>query len=372
MNGANVLFIGATVLAALSPTSSILILARFLTGLAVASNVLNPAIVGDMFISEQRGSAMSIIMVAPLLGGAIGPALAGVIAENLGWQAVLWISASIAGFCEIVFLTCFRETFKVPILERRAAKLRKETGNESFKTIFELNSEKKTSMWEAIMRPAVVLFGSGVLQGISVFGSVTFTYFYIMSTTFPDILEGIYHLSPSKSGASFVAFSVGSVISVTLCNQLLDRIYIRLRDTQGKGVGKPEYRLPLVMVGAFSFPFGIMFYGWTAQAQLPLWIMLTAVALMGALMMLGVLPLMAYVVDAFGMYSASAMTAVIVTRCLAGTFLPLATEPLVEKLGYGLAFTVLAGLSLTLAPIPVLVMRYGSRLRQNSKYTRND
>ncbi|KXT01290.1 hypothetical protein AC578_2689 [Pseudocercospora eumusae] len=372
MNGANVLFIAATILAALSPDSSVLIFARFLTGLAVASNVLNPAIVGDMFISEQRGTAMSLIMVAPLLGGAIGPALAGVIAENLGWQAVLWISASIAALCEIVFLTCFRETFKVPILERRAAKLRKETGNNSFKTPLEFDGENKTSVWESIMRPAVVLCGSGVLQAMSLFGSVVFTYFYVMSTTLPDILEEEYDLSPAMSGASFMAFSVGSVVSVTLCNQLLDRIYIRLRDTVGKGAGKPEYRLPMVIVGAFTLPLAVLFYGWTAHAHLPLWVMLTAVACMGACMMLGFLPVMNYVVDAFGLYSASAMTAVIVTRCLTGTFLPLATEPLVEKLGYGLAFTVLALLSLVLAPIPVLVFRYGQRLRQNSKYTRNE
>ena len=33
--------------------------------------------------------------------------------------------------------------------------------------------------------------------------------------------------------------------------------------------------------------------------------------------------------------------AVIVTRCLVGTFLPLATDPLVACLGYGWGFTVL-------------------------------
>lgn len=88
--------------------------------------------------------------------------------------------------------------------------------------------------------------------------------------------------------------------------------------------------------------------------------------------MLATLPLMAYVVDAFGMYSASAMTAVIVTRCLMGTFLPLATEPLIEKFGYGLAFTFLGVLTLGLAPIPIVVMRYGHKWRQRSAYTRDD
>jgi MFS family permease len=45
-NGANVVFIIGTVIVALSQNTGLLIFARFLTGLAVASNVLNPSIIG--------------------------------------------------------------------------------------------------------------------------------------------------------------------------------------------------------------------------------------------------------------------------------------------------------------------------------------
>jgi hypothetical protein len=80
-------------------------------------------------------------------------------------------------------------------------------------------------------------------------------------------------------------------------------------------------------------------------------------------------PLSAYVVDAFGMYSASAMTGIIVTRCLMGTFLPLVTEPLTVHLEYGLGFTCLGALSLVLAIIPILILKYGESWRQHSKFT---
>ncbi|EME42332.1 hypothetical protein DOTSEDRAFT_54727 [Dothistroma septosporum NZE10] len=370
LNAANALFVAATVLASFAPTSHVLIVARFLTGLAVASNVLNPAIVGDMFISEQRGTAMSLIMLAPLMGGAIGPAVSGYIAESLGWRPVLWISAGLALFLEVLFVAFFRETFKVPILKKRAAKLREETGNQNLKSVFETEKAQGShQIWESMLRPFVVLAGSGVLQAMSLFGSVAFTYFYIFSTTLPDILQDLYGLSPSQTGFAFISFSAGSIISVTVCNQLLDRIYIRLRDTH-KGFGQPEYRLPLVIVGAFSLPFVAALYGWVAQARLGLVWSLVSVALLGAGIMLGFLPLMAYVVDAFGIHSASAMTALIVTRCLMGTFLPLATAPLVELWGYGWAFTTLGGITLCLAPVPVVIMRYGHQWRQKSKYTR--
>ena len=56
LNAANALFIASTIIAALSPSTSLLIFARFLTGTAVATNVLNPAVIGDMFPPDQRGT----------------------------------------------------------------------------------------------------------------------------------------------------------------------------------------------------------------------------------------------------------------------------------------------------------------------------
>lgn len=72
-NAANALFVVGILISVFSQSIDLLIFSRFLTGCAVATNVLNPAIVGDMFPSENRGSAMAAMMLAPLIGGAMGP-----------------------------------------------------------------------------------------------------------------------------------------------------------------------------------------------------------------------------------------------------------------------------------------------------------
>lgn len=116
----------------------------------------------------------------------------------------------------------------------------------------------------------------------------------------------------------------------------------------------------------------VIFYGLCPALRLPLPIMLLAVALFGSALMLGYLPVISYVVDAFGaVTAASAMTALIVVRCLIGTFLPLATEPLVAELGYGGAFAVLAAICVVLAPVPFVVMKFGGQWRQRSAYTKD-
>lgn len=373
LNTANSFFIAATVFAACSQSTHALIAARFLTGAAVSTNVLNPAIIGDIYLAEQRGSGLSLLFLAPMIGGAIGPAISGAIAETLGWRSVLWLAAALALSTQIFLLCCFTETYTPVILRRRAAKLRSETGDSAYTTVFDVEEDKgKNSdkgLLGSITRPFRVLFGSGVLLAISLYGGVSFTFFYIIATTLPTILDTKYGLPPSLTGLSFITFSIGSILSTVVCNLTLDRIYSKLKEANG-GKGQPEHRLPLVLLGALTMPLAISAFGWAAQLHLQLWILLLSVGVLGFFMLLGYLPVMAYLVDALGMYSASGMTATIITRCLAGTFFPLSAPALVEKLGYGWGFTVLGGISLALAPIPISLFRYGFTWRQRSKYTR--
>ncbi|KAF5641539.1 multidrug resistance [Fusarium sp. NRRL 52700] len=70
-NSANLLFILSNILAALSQNPSTYILARFCSGLTVTCNVLNPAVIGDMFAPQHRGSPLSLTMLAPFIGGAV-------------------------------------------------------------------------------------------------------------------------------------------------------------------------------------------------------------------------------------------------------------------------------------------------------------
>ena len=219
LHGTNALFIVATLLAALSRSTGALVAARALTGAAVSSNVLYPPIVGDVFPPEQRGRALSVFMFATLLGGTLGPAFGGAAAEGMpmlgGWRAVLWASLALATLCEGLALVFFRETYAVAILRRRAAARR--LGGRDKALLPGPSSVGETSLGtkeegsaagfhvSSITRPFAVLFGSGVLASLAVFGSVIFSYFYVVSVTLPTILDEIYGLSPAAIGSSFLA-----------------------------------------------------------------------------------------------------------------------------------------------------------------------
>ncbi|KAI9647985.1 hypothetical protein NHQ30_002610 [Ciborinia camelliae] len=377
-NLANVLFILWTIVAASSQTSHLFIFSRFMTGCAVASNVLSPAVIGDMLPPDQRGSAMATLMLAPLLGGAVGPAITGAMAQSMGWRNVLWFAAALAGACEVAFVFLLRETYKTRILQRRVERLKKD--HEDLAKLNAVVDEEEcessvVAVWKAVKRPAAVFGGSFVLQILSFYGAIMFTFYYIMSTTLPEVLKNVYGFPPARIGSSFFSFSIGSAMGVFICNILIDRIYTHLRsknNSQSKSKSSPEYRMPLTIIGGFILPFSIALFGWIAENQWPVPLLLFSVALQGFSILTAMVPLMAYVVDSFSRFSASALTAVLIARCLTSTFLPLAVGPLTNKLGYGWGFMVLSVACLLVAPLPWLVLRFGERWRQWSVYTRDD
>lgn len=168
-----------------------------------------------------------------------------------------------------------------------------------------------------------------------------------------------------------ILIGIGATGGVVVCNVFLDAIYVILGKSTVGG-SRPEYRLPLSIGGATLLPAVMAFYGWVPYAQWSVWLLLLAVALLGFVIITIWVPLSSYVVDAFGLYSASAMTMVLIARCLGGTLLPLAIPPLTDTLGLGYGFLILAAVCLALIPLPAVVMRYGSRWRQSSEYTRNN
>lgn len=66
---------------------------RFLGGSSVACVTLNPSIVGDLFIKEQRGKAMSVVFFGLIVGPVVGPIMGSYLGQAKGWR---WIRDCLA------------------------------------------------------------------------------------------------------------------------------------------------------------------------------------------------------------------------------------------------------------------------------------
>lgn len=78
--------------------------------------------------------------------------------------------------------------------------------------------------------------------------------------------------------------------------------------------------------------------------------------------------LLNYLVDAYEVFAASAIAAASCARSIAGTTVPFAAAPMFEKLGVGWACSLLGFISLLGCALPFIFIRFGAKLRENSKF----
>lgn len=78
-----------------------------------------------------------------------------------------------------------------------------------------------------------------------------------------------------------------------------------------------------------------------------------------------------YLIDSYGVYSASALGFLVFTRYLVSGGVTIAGGPLYEALGVQYTLTIMGSISAAMAIIPYLLYIYGPRIRKYSKYAVN-
>ncbi|KAJ5712709.1 multidrug resistance protein [Penicillium malachiteum] len=182
-------------------------------------------------------------------------------------------------------------------------------------------------------------FKSVIVCLLCIYVAIVYTIMFILFTTFTTVFEGQYGIPTSTSGLVYLGWVIGSIIGKATYTTVSNRFVAR---SIAKGTFKPEDRLPLMVPGGLLLPRGLIWYGWSAQAEVH-WIVPiigTAVAAIGLTIVFAA-PL-AYLIDVFTIYAASAIGATVVLRSLCAAVIPLCGQNLYDKLGIGWGNTLLA------------------------------
>ncbi|MCJ1309978.1 hypothetical protein MMC25_003639 [Agyrium rufum] len=362
----NVLFVIFTVACALATNLNMLIGFRFLAGSAGSAVLtLGGGSVGDMFIQEQRGKAMALWSMGPLMGPVIGPIAGGFLNQAAGWRWIFWVITIAGGVGTALCLLVLRETFPVILLERKAARLRKETGNEQLRSKLSSGLTPKELFKRSIVRPLKMLCLSPIVFGLSLHMAIVYGYLYLLFTTITEVFEINYRFSSGTVGLTFLGIGIGMFLGLFLAGAMSDKIVTRM--AKG-GEMKPEYRLPMMIPGAVVIPMGLFIYGWTAEKHV-FWIApIIGTALVGLGLIITFMPITTYLVDAFTINAASALAANTVLRSAVGALLPLAGQPMYQALGLGWGNSLLGFVALAMCPVPWLFYKYGETLRTHPRF----
>ncbi|GAM39746.1 membrane transporter [Talaromyces pinophilus] len=369
---ANLFFLVFNIACGVAQTKAQMIVFRFLSGLGGSAPLsIGGGVMSDCFRAEERGRAVSIYSLAPLLGPAVGPIAGGFIAQNTTWRWCFYSTSILTGVIQFAGLFILQETYGPALLHRKAKKLRKETQDPSWHTEYEDANRTFTSLLStSLRRPFILLATQPIVQVLALFMAYIYGLMYLMLASFPGLWTGVkyYHESVGIGGLNYISLGFGFFLGSQISARLIDLIYRKLKARNG-GVGAPEFRTPLLLIGALAIPTGLFIYGWTAQSRTH-WIgpnIGAAIFSVGAIISFQCIQ--TYLVDAYTRYAASALAAVTVLRSLAGFSFPLFAQYMYNALDYGWGNSLLAFVGIGIGiPAPLLLWKYGAKLRAMSPF----
>ncbi|WKV48727.1 MULTISPECIES: multidrug effflux MFS transporter [Dickeya] len=198
-----VIFIGGSVMAALSPSIEWLMLARFLQALGASAGLVAPrAIVADLYSVAESARIFSLLMQVMMIAPILAPLLGGYLLAHGEWRLVFWVLAGLGVAGLIWGIRIIPESLsEEKRLASRAGNL--SPGN--------------------IVRAYVQQFGYGVFMAYTLAGGVIFgsLFVYISSSSF--VFTQSFGLTPAQFSYIFAANAVSLVIGGQISTTLLRR-----------------------------------------------------------------------------------------------------------------------------------------------------
>ncbi|KAK4667757.1 uncharacterized protein QC764_704880 [Podospora pseudoanserina] len=366
LSAANWFFCAWQIGCALAPTIESLIVFRFLAGVGGAGCLtLGAGIIADMFRTDERGFAIGIVTLGPLIGPTVGPVIGGFVSQTIGWRWDFWIvliiSVVVCGLTELFN----QETNPRVLIERKVKRLASESGRKDLRSCFETGEQmsQKRILLNGLVRPTKMLFLSPLVFFVSIYIAFTYGTLYLLFTTIPLVFQETYGWSIGITGLIYICLGIGNMCGWAVVTATSDKGVVR-RTKQNNGVFEPEMRLSLSIWASTLLPITFFWYGWTTHYHTH-WIVPVIALFPFSFGIIGIfIPLTTYLIDCYPIYAASAIAANTVARSLAGMLLPLAGPSMYENLGLGWGNSLLGFICILMIPVPLLLGRYGARLRK--------
>ncbi|OJJ45134.1 hypothetical protein ASPZODRAFT_70724 [Penicilliopsis zonata CBS 506.65] len=253
------LFIVFNILSAFSSSIVMFILMRVLAGGASASvQAVGAGTVADLWAVKERGRAMGIFFLGPMLGPLIAPIIGGAVALRWSWRSTQWVMVIYGVIVLLLLFFCLPETKHKP----------KQTPGEGEKP------EQKSSIWSILVAPLSLL---PMLRSMPIFitvyyASITFASYYLLNISVQATFSSApYSFSTMLVGLMYVPSSLGYILSATLGGRWTDRIMHAAAEKAGRYdennnlIMIPADRIGLnAWIAGLLYPAALLTYGWTA------------------------------------------------------------------------------------------------------------
>ncbi|KAF4177948.1 hypothetical protein CNMCM8927_000594 [Aspergillus lentulus] len=356
-----------------------ILICRFFSGLfGSASMAVTGGAVTDVWPSPiMRGVGMDIFIMTGYLGPVLGPIIGNFITiSHLGWRWVMWVTAIISYSFIIFFFFTVPETFAPVLLTRKAHRLRLETKNWAIHSRLEENDTDLKSFAKAyLLRPwsksppdkrEILLATEPIYLIVTIYMAFVYGLLFLFFEGFPIAFVEVRGWEPQIASLTFLGLAIGLLIALVFTIYYTLTVFKR-QAMSTPGVIIPERRLPPMMIGAVILPPGMFWAAWTSQASVPWPAQVAAYILVGGSLFIIFVQGFKYIVDVYLNVANSAISGNTFARSFFGATFPLFSPALYHNLGVPWATSVLAFISLALAPVPFFFYKYGAKIRSCSK-----
>lgn len=286
---------------------------------------------------------------------------------------MFWSTSIFQAIMILVSFNVFKETYTPTILSRRAAQLRKSTGDERYYTEHERALADKSLVSilnQALSRPIRLLVFHPIIQINALMSAFEYGVLYIVLASFADLWTKQYGMSLEMSGLHYLAIAFGEIAGSQIGAPIMDGYYRRMKARSPGSDPEPEHRIPLTLPGTVIGALGLFFYGWVSQYRVH-WILVDIAIFIACFgMQTRGIAMQAYVMDAYLGHTSSAMAATQFLRSLTAFLFPLFAPIMYQKLGYGWGNSTIAFTDLALAlPASLALWYFGGTLRRKMRST---
>jgi len=226
MQCANLIFLLFNTVCGFAKTKQQMMAFRFLSGIGgSAPQAIGGGILSDCFRAGDRGAATAIYSLMPFLSPAVAPIMGGYLTQYTTWRWVFWATSIFDAAVQFACFFLLKETFAPAILAKKAAHLRRTTGNTQLHTKWQdpEHSMKKLIM-KSLVRPLIMLGTQPALQAMALFRAYQYGLMYLVLATFNRVFEGAYNQSVARASLNYLSLGVGFVIGLQISGFMQDKV----------------------------------------------------------------------------------------------------------------------------------------------------
>lgn len=206
-------------------------------------------------------------------------------------------------------------------------------------------------------------------MAVTLYMSFVYGIVYLLFEAYPFVFVKNHGFNAGENGLAFLGFFAGGVLATVVYMTVVERRYQAHARRIAPALVPPEKRLEMCAVTGWLLVIAMFWFGWTSYPSIH-WISpVLAGGLIGVAALGMFLSLFNHIIDSYLWSAASALAACTVVRSAFGAGFPLFASQMYAHLGTQWASSVLGFIALVLAPVPLVLMKYGPKLRERSRFT---